>query len=35
LVHRLLAAAIEVAPLPAANADRAKQREQCAHMNRR
>jgi exosome complex exonuclease DIS3/RRP44 len=35
LVHRLLAAAIQVAPLPAANADRAKQREQCAHMNRR
>jgi exosome complex exonuclease DIS3/RRP44 len=35
LVHRLLAAAIGVAPLPLANTDRGKQREVCAHMNRR
>lgn len=35
LVHRLLAAAIGVAPLPAANADRSRQRDLCTHMNRR
>lgn len=35
LVHRLLAAAIGVAPLPMANTDRAKQRDVCSHMNRR
>ena len=35
LVHRLLAATIGVIALPAANADRSKQQELCAHMNRR
>lgn len=35
LVHRLLAAAIGVDSLPAANADRGKQQDLCAHMNRR
>jgi exosome complex exonuclease DIS3/RRP44 len=35
LVHRLLAAAIGAAPLPNANADRVRQQEQCAQMNRR
>ena len=35
LVHRLLAAAISVTSLPVTNADRAKQHEICAHMNRR
>lgn len=35
LVHRLLAAAIGVAPLPAVNADRLKMQETCSHMNRR
>ncbi|RYG67410.1 RNB domain-containing ribonuclease [archaeon] len=35
LVHRLLAAAIGVAPLPTANADRAKQQEQSTQMNRK
>ena len=35
LVHRLLAAAIGVSPLPACNADRGKQQDLCAHMNRR
>lgn len=35
IVHRLLASAIGVIPLPAVNADRARQRELAAHMNRR
>lgn len=35
LVHRLLAAAISVTSLPIANADRARQHDICAHMNRR
>lgn len=35
IVHRLLAAAIEVIPLPPGNADRSKQQDQCAHMNKR
>jgi exosome complex exonuclease DIS3/RRP44 len=35
LVHRLLAAAIGVIPLPAENTDRSKQQELCSHMNRR
>ena len=35
IVHRLLAASIGVISLPAANADRARQRELCSHMNRR
>lgn len=35
LVHRLLAAAIGVSPLPPQNADRVKQQELCSHMNRR
>jgi len=35
LVHRLLAASIGVIALPASNADRSKQQEVCAHMNRR
>jgi exosome complex exonuclease DIS3/RRP44 len=35
LVHRLLAAAIGVAPLPLTNTDRVKARETCATMNRR
>lgn len=35
LVHRLLAAALGVIPLPHANAQRGKQQELCAHMNRR
>lgn len=35
LVHRLLAAAISVTSLPVANADRARQHDICAHMNRR
>ena len=35
LVHRLLAAAIGVIPLPAGNADRSKQQELCSVMNRR
>ncbi len=34
-MNRLLAAAIGVIPLPAANTDRAKQRDLCSHMNRR
>ena len=35
VVHRLLSAAIGVIPLPPGNADRAKQQDQCAHMNKR
>lgn len=35
VVHRLLAAAINVCPLPASYADRSKQQELCTHMNRR
>ena len=35
IVHRLLAAAIGVIPLPAINADRSKQQELCTHLNRR
>ena len=35
IVHRLLASAIGVIPLPAANADRARQQELCSHLNRR
>jgi exosome complex exonuclease DIS3/RRP44 len=35
LVHRLLAASINVISLPAENSDRTKQRELCSHMNRR
>jgi exosome complex exonuclease DIS3/RRP44 len=35
IVHRLLAAAIGVQSLPAENADRSKQHELCANMNRR
>ena len=35
IVHRLLAAAIGVIPLPSQNADRAKQQDQCAHMNKK
>eukprot|EP00605_Chrysophyceae_sp_TOSAG23-4_P000450 GSChrysophyteH1.ASY1.ANO1.508.1 assembled CDS len=35
IVHRLLAAAIGVIPLPVSNADRHRQQELCAHMNRR
>lgn len=34
IVHRLLAAAIGVAPLPVNCADRARQQELCSHMNR-
>lgn len=33
--NRLLAASIGVISLPAANADRARQQDLCAHMNRR
>jgi exosome complex exonuclease DIS3/RRP44 len=35
IVHRLLASAIGVIPLPASNADRARQQELCSHLNRR
>jgi exosome complex exonuclease DIS3/RRP44 len=35
IVHRLLAAAIGVIPLPAINADRSKQQDLCSHLNRR
>jgi len=35
IVHRLLASAIGVIPLPAGNADRARQQELCSHLNRR
>lgn len=35
IVHRLLAAAIGVIPLPAVNADRSKQQDLCSHLNRR
>jgi exosome complex exonuclease DIS3/RRP44 len=35
LVHRLLAASIGVIALPPQNADRGKQQDTCAHMNRR
>lgn len=34
-VYRLLAAAIVVMSLPASNADRSRQQDQCAHMNKR
>lgn len=35
LVHRLLAAAIGVIPLPTSNSNRKNQQELCSHMNRR
>ena len=35
IVHRLLSAAIGVIALPAVNADRSKQQDLCAHLNRR
>jgi exoribonuclease R len=35
VVHRLLAAAIGVTPLPVASSDRTRQQELCSHMNRR
>ncbi len=35
IVHRLLAASINVISLPPVNADRSKQQELCTHMNRR
>ena len=35
IVHRLLAAAIGVIPLPTGNADRSRQQELCSHLNRR
>ena len=35
IVHRLLAAAIGVIPLPIGNADRQRQQELCSHLNRR
>ena len=35
IVHRLLASAIGVIPLPAGNADRSRQQELSSHLNRR
>lgn len=34
IVHRLLAAAIGVIPIPPNNADRSRQQEVCSHLNR-